>query len=205
MRRLGYHAVVLPPPPRGRGERRWRASRSVLGVLALFALLGLAAGVVARGGNVPIPGLAVMQAHPTATATPMPACPPAPVAHATAPALGSLQLTTSLKNAKQRDYRPVNNVTRFTVGTQAYVTFKVLSSQVGTADVVVCTPAHRLTGSVPVPKASTGQYVEFPVTFGSADVGQGMVTISWDGSVAANQAFSVVRCPSPVAGGRTCG
>lgn len=194
IRRLGYHPVVLPPPTQDRASRRWRLSRSALAALALFAVLGLAAGLVARGGNVPIPGLAAIQAHATATATPKPACPAAPVAHATPPPLGSLQLTTNLKNLANKDYRPLNGVTRFTVDQTGYVTFKVLSSQAGTAGVVICTPGRLHPGSpVQVPRGSAGLYVEYPLSFGSADVGQGMVTISWDGLVAANQEFTVVR------------
>lgn len=192
IRRLGYHPVVLPPPPT-RGTSRWRFSRSALAVLALFAVLGLAAGLVARGGHVAIPGLAAMQARPTATATAAPACPAAPLAHGTAPTLGSLRLTTGLKNGEQHDYRPVNDVTHFTAGATGYVTFQVLSSRAGTADVLVCTPGRRLTGSLQVPKGSAGQYVEFPLSFGGGDIGQGMVTISWDGSVAGNQGFTVAR------------
>lgn len=194
IRRLGYHPVILPPPAHDRASRRWHFSRSALAVLALFAVLGLAAGVVARGGNVPIPGLAAMQQRPTVAATAALVCKPAPVAHTTAPMLGSLQLTTGLKNLAKQDYRPVDNVTRFTLGQTGYVTFRVLSSQAGTADMLVCMPGHRFTGHpVQVPKGSAGLYVEYPLSFGSADVGQGMVTISWDGSVAANQEFTVVR------------
>lgn len=206
IRRHGYHPVILPPAPPGRASRRWRFNRSVLGVLALFAVLGLAAGVVARGGNVPIPGLAADAGHATATATPTPACPAEPVIHTTAPALSSLQLTTGLKNLANKDYRPVNTVTRFTAGQTGYATFRVLSSQAGMAGMAICTSGHRFTGHpVQVPKGSSGLYVEYPLSFGSADVGQGMVTITWDGSVVANQGFTVVPCPSPVAGQRTCG
>ncbi len=189
----GYHPVVLPSMPLRGGSRRAPLGRSALAVLALFAVLGLAAGLVARQGNVPIPGLAAVGAHPTATVTPIPACSPAPVAHVAAPPLGSLQLTTGLKNRAQHDYRPVNAVTRFAPGTQGYVTFQVLSSHAGVADVLVCTPGRRLNGSVQVPKGSAGQYVEFPLSLGTADVGQGMVIISWDGSVVANQGFTVAR------------
>lgn len=196
IRRFGYHPVILPPPPSShdRASRRWRLSRSALALLALFAVLGLAAGVVARGGNVPIPGLAAVQQRPTATATPTPICKPAPVAQNTVPALGSLQLTTGLKNLAKQDYRPVDNVTRFTLGQTGYVTFRVLSSRAGTAGMEICTPGHRFTGHpVQVPKGSAGLYVEYPLSFSGADAGQGMVTISWDGSVAANQEFTVVR------------
>lgn len=195
IRRGGYHPVVLPAFP-SRGDRRaWRVrfGRSALAVLALFAVLGLAAGLVAREGNVPIPGLAAMRAQPTATATAVPTCNPAPLAHIAAPPLGSLQLTTGLRNRAQHDYRPVNAVTRFIAGGQGYVTFQVLSSRVGTADVLVCTPGRRLSGSVQVPKGSAGQFVEFPLIFGRGDVGQGMVTISWDGAVIGNQGFTVAR------------
>lgn len=206
IRRLGYQPVVLPPPPASRSRPLARRfGRSVLAVLALFAVLGLAAGLVARVGNVPIPGLAVAESRPTATATPATLCKPAPLAQVTPAPLGPPQLTTSLKNQAQHDYRPVNTVTRFSPGVHAYVTFQVLSSQAGTADVLVCTPGRLLSGPVPVPAGSSGLYVEFPLSFDSADVGQGMVTISWDGSVIGNAGFTVVRCPSPVAGQRACG
>jgi hypothetical protein len=193
-RRRGYRPVMLPPPaPRG-STRRQRVGRSVLLFLVLFAVLGLAAGLIARSGNVPIPGLAGVRARPTATATATATpCAPVPLTPAIPPSLGSLQLTTGLKNPAQRDYRPVNSVTQFAVGSKGYVTFKVLSAQAGTAQVAVCTPGRRLMGSLPVPKGSAGQYVEFPVSFGSGDVGEGMVTISWDGAVAGNQRFTVQR------------
>lgn len=192
-RRIGYHPVVLPPALPN-GTARWgRFSRSALAALALFAVLGLAAGLVARGGNVPIPGLAAIQARATATSTAAPACPAAPLARAMTPTLGSLRLTTGLKNSAQHDYRPVNDVTRFGTGAKGFVTFQVLSSHAGTADVLVCTPGRRLSGAVQVPQGSAGQYVEFPLSFGSEDMGQGMVTISWDGSVAGNRAFTVAR------------
>ncbi len=193
IRRVGYHPVVLPAAPSRGVPRRVRLGRSVVAVLVLFAILGLAAGLVARGGNVPIPGLAAMQAHSTATATAVPACNPAPPAHLPAPPLGSLQLTTGLRNHAQHDYRPVNAVTRFAPGTQGYVTFQVLSSRAGVADVLVCTPGRHLSGSLQVPKGSVGQYVEFPLSFGSGDMGQGMVTVSWDGTVIGNQGFTVAH------------
>lgn len=193
IRHLGYHPVVLPSVPL-RSVSRWvPLGRSALAALALFAVLGLAAGLVAREGKVPIPGLAAIQTHPTATATAMPMCNPAPPAHLAAPPLGSLQLTTGLRNAAHKDYRPVNAVTRFTAGMQGYVTFQVLSSRAGVADVLVCTPGRHLSGSLQVPKSSAGQYIEFPLSFGGDDVGQGMVTISWDGAVIGNQGFTVAR------------
>lgn len=192
IRRVGYHPVVLPPPSPPRMARRWRLSRSALAALALFAVLGLVAGLVARGGNVPIPGLVAAARQPTATATTKPACPAAPLAHTTAPALGSLQLTTGLKDSKHHDYRPVNDVTRFASGTEGYVTFRVLTAHAGTADVLVCTPGSLISGTpVRVPAGSAGLYVEFPLSFGGADVGRGMVTISWNGAVVANQGFTV--------------
>ncbi|MFI5272500.1 MAG: hypothetical protein ACHQ4H_05635 [Ktedonobacterales bacterium] len=187
--RAGYRPVVLPAPPHPRGRP---AGRGLLTALALLAVLGLAAGIVARQGHVPIPGLAVAATQPAPTATTALACLASPIGHFDHAALGAVVMASALRNPGQHDYRPVAAATRFRAGTTAYITFQVLSTSAGNIGVNVCTPGHRLVGPLSIPRGSNGRYAEFPITLVRADAGSGIVTITWDGVVAANLAFTVV-------------
>lgn len=190
-RSRGYRPVVLAPPQRrahSRG-RRWP-----LAGLALLAVIGLAAGLVARLGGVPLPGFGTSAAHlPTPTATAISACQPANI---TAPAplpLTHLQLATRVRDLAKHDFQPLDSVTTVHAGQLIYATFEIATKSAGTAGLSLCTPDQRANGTLNVPINSANSFAEFTLHFSSADIGNGVVTLTWNGAVAANLSFTIAR------------
>lgn len=195
IRRPGYRPIVPPPPPKPHQRGcLWALVRTVV-VLALVA--GAALGLRAYGPRLLSAGL-VRIGSPTHTQrtpvpTAVPACAPAPVDHAAAAALGHAQMATAVRNAAGQDYRPANNVVTFAPGQEAHLTFEIATAQAGTAAVTFCTPTGQLTGSLSVPAHSAGRYAEFSARVTAAQAGTGVATLTWNGAVAANVAFTVSK------------
>jgi hypothetical protein len=129
------------------------------------------------------------QEIPTAT-TPL-ACERSPVDSTAAAALANAQLTTGVRDAAKQDYRPIDAVTRFTTGQQAYLTFKIVTTQGGTAGVSFCTPSGRTPGMLEIPAGSQERYAQFSTRFAPQNAGGGVVTLTWNGAVAASLPFTV--------------
>lgn len=194
--RILSYAVVRPLARR----RKHRAGLLSLLALALLVVAGLAVGVGAQRAR----GLArdaLPFLFPAATVTftqeiPTPTSPvacviaaPDPVAAA---ALVSAQLTTGVRDAAKQDYRPIDSVSRFAVGQQAYLTFKIATAQAGTAGVTFCTPSAAVPGALEIPAGSRERYAQFSTRFAPQDAGRtGVVTLRWNGAVAASLAFTV--------------
>lgn len=136
-------------------------------------------------GHAPATGI-----HVTATVAKN-ICQPEQVDPNAAKALTHVQLTSGLRDAGAHDYRPVNTVSTFHRGQTGYVTFQVATSEAGTVGVQFCAAAERVSGSFGVPAASVGRYGEFSARFGDRDMGQGYVTLAWNGTVAATVPFTV--------------
>ncbi len=196
-RAVGYRPVVLPPLPTP--QRSGCVRRVLIGLLVLV-LLGLAsAAIIAHGGpGLPsglfakgTPSLARGSVPTAVTPTALPACAIPLVNPSAARALAHSQLTTGLRNSAAHDYRPVDTVTLFHAGQQAYITFEVATQEAGTVGVVFCTAGGRHTGRLTVPAGSMGRYGEFFALFSSKDVGAGEVTVTWNGMPAASVPFTV--------------
>jgi hypothetical protein len=168
--------------------------------LTLLVVAGLAVGLWAQraGGRVrdalpflfPPATATFTQEIPTAT-SPV-ACTIAIVDPAAAAALANAQLTTGVRDAAKQDYRPIDSVTRFTAGQPAYLTFKIITAQAGTAGVSFCTPSGSLPGSLDVPAGSAKRYAQFSTRFLPQDAGSaGVVTLTWNGAIAASLSFTV--------------
>lgn len=196
-RRVGYRPVDLPPPPPTRGGSLRRVAARLL-LLALVLAIVVAAVAFAKGaiphtihigpsttGRAPAAG-----AHVTATIAEN-VCLPEQVDPNAAKALTHVQLTSGLHDVGAHDYRPVNAVSTFHAGQTGYVTFQVATSEAGTVGVRFCSAVERDSGSFGVPAASAGRYGEFSAQFGDHDVGQGYVTLIWNGAVAAEVPFTV--------------
>ncbi len=121
----------------------------------------------------------------------MPTCLVAPVA-AAAKELTQATLTTGLRAPETQDFRPVDSVTIFHAGHRAYITFLVATATAGTVGVTFCTPAGQIPGALDVPARSNGHYAQFSVVLDAVHAGPGVVTLTWDGAVAASLPFTVV-------------
>jgi hypothetical protein len=193
-RTLARLRMVLPAPRRRRSRRRLYVGLTLL--LAVLVLAGHGAGVLARSGDLilqlgPLPfGGAPQKLDPAPTAAP--SCLVASVDAAAAQALTQVTLTTGLRAPESHDFRPVDSVTMFHVGHRAYITFLIAAATAGTAGVTFCTPAGQIPGALDVPTKSNGIYAQFSVVLDAAHASPGVVTLTWDGAVAASLPFTVV-------------
>jgi hypothetical protein len=192
-------------------KQRGKSRAGLFSLLALIALViaGLAIGVGAqRMGGLARDSLPFL--FPPATATPLTQEVPTPTAPVTcavatvdptaAAALTSAQLTTGVRDADKRDYRPVDSVARFMVGQQAYLTFKITTTKAGTAGVTFCAPSGVVPGSLDIAAGSQERYAQFSTRFALEDAGVAVVTLTWNGAVAASLAFTVgppATAPAP--------
>jgi hypothetical protein len=180
--------------------RRRKGRAGLVSLLALVALVvaGLAVGLgTQRIGGFARGALPFLFSPATATFTAVPtltipvACALATVDPTTAAALSSPQLTTGVRDAAKQDYRPIDSVTRFTSGQQAYLTFKIATQQAGAAGVSFCTPSGVVPGALDIPAGSAQRYAQFSIRFAPQDAGSGVVTLTWNGAVAASLMFTV--------------
>lgn len=189
---IAAHPVVAswaeaPASARQRSQTRWRA-RLVLALLAAVAL-GSLGGVVAHRLATPAIGMALTPGAALATAAPARACPGTAIDAAAAKAVDQATLTTGLRNADARDFRPIDAVRSFEVGQTAYITVRIVSARAGTLGLALCTPGREITSAVAVPAHSQGAYAHFPLTMSAADLGRCLASITWEGSVAAALPF----------------
>jgi hypothetical protein len=175
--------------------------------LLVVAGLGIGLGAQQAGGRVRdalpflFPPATATFTQEVPTATSQVACTIAIVDPAAAAALSNAQLTTGVRDAAKQDYRPIDSVKRFTVGLPAYLTFKIATAQAGTAGVSFCTPSGALPGVLEIPAGSQERYAQFLTRFAPQDAGSvGVVTLTWNGAVAASLAFTVdppATAPAP--------
>ena len=199
-RMVGYRPVWLPTPVVQPTRRTLpRIARPLAAVVVLLVALALVAQVATTAQGVAYHlgpfTLGAPHASPTHHATPTPTATPAcalPVLDATATkALTQAQLTTGVRNLSAKDYRPVNNVSSFTVGQQAYLTFKVATNTAGIASVAFCTPQQIFIGVLSIPARSANRYAEFSMMVAAQSGGQCVATLRWQGAVAAALPFTI--------------
>lgn len=192
----GYRTVR--PPASGR-RRRSGCVGLVAGVVALGVVALLFVGALAASGQRlgPFPfGFGGTSPHPTVTrsptATAIPTCTVATVDPQAATKLMNVRLTTGLRDPEH--LLPINSVTTLTVGQTAYVTFQIATNEAGTVGAAFCTGGVVTNGVRDVPQGYRDAHGEFhlqsPLT--AADVGQGVVALTWDGAVAAVLPFKVM-------------
>ncbi|HLZ22194.1 MAG TPA: hypothetical protein VKQ30_08740 [Ktedonobacterales bacterium] len=189
----GYRPVDLPPPLPRRGGGRRRIM--VIGAAILAALL-IAAAALAHGGV----GLS-LGALPTGSAPAQPAattyatatltCAPRAVNPTAAKLLAHTQLTTGVRDAAKKDYRPVNSVTTFATSQTIYLTFEIVTSHAGSVSAAFCAPGLQALGRLAIPANSAGRYAEFSVAPGDANIGKATATVLWNGAVAASLPFTI--------------
>lgn len=206
-RRVGGYRLVQPlARPEKRRERGGKLrALALLSAACVVALLFVGA-LAASGQRIAGVDLGFLRQHPApavrtvATASPTPACPAPAVDPQAAEALKNVQLTTSVVGPT---YQPANNVRSFAVGQYIYVTFQVASNEAGTVEATFCTNGALATGTKDVPQHDQNARGEFhplvqvgandwmPATLTTASVGPGVVTLRWNGAVAAVVAFTV--------------
>lgn len=187
---LGYRPFVPPPPPPPR--RRGGCLRVVV-IAAVLLILALVATDLVAHGNVHFLGFG---ARPSVTATatrPAVTCAVQPVKAAASQALAQAQLTSGLRDAAKKDYRPVDTITTARVGQRVYLTFQITTNKAGTVGVEFCTKGEKLDGTLSVPAKSNGRYAEFSALFTRTDVGASVATLTWDGAVAATKTFTITQ------------
>jgi hypothetical protein len=180
-------------------RRKSRAGLFSLLALVILVIAGLAIGVGAQHasglarGALPFlfPAATATFTLEIPTATSPVACTSETVDPIAAAALTNAQLTTGVRDASKQDYRPIDSVTRFTADQQAYLTFKITTAQAGTASVSFCTPSGVVPGTLDIPAGSQERYAQFSTRFVSQDAGGAVVTLTWNGAVAASLPFTV--------------
>jgi hypothetical protein len=203
----GY--VPLAPQPAAEGPRRRGCLPILAGIsgLVLVALLivgaFMASGVQLAGLNFasassrPTLSGAAPAARPTATlASP---CPLAKVSPAASQALAAIQLSAGIVSSDPEhvDLRPVGPTSSFTVGQTIYVTFQFATNQAGMVRGEFCgndmSGDNVATATQSVPSGYRDGRGEFhlltPLT--RANIGLGMVTLTWNGAVAAVLTYTV--------------
>jgi hypothetical protein len=199
MRRIEGYRVVAPPPV---VERRSTRLRGLAAVVAIAALLLLAGGALAATGHglhglSPLLGQSrVPTVTPTIVPSPTPACPAPAVNSQAAQALDQVVLATGVAGAA---LKPVDQISSFSVGQTIHVVFHIRAPSGGTVDARFCTSgAVSVTNkplAVPAGYATRlGQNArgQFYLNLESSNVGHGMVTLTWNGQVAAVVPFTVV-------------
>lgn len=185
---LGYRPFVPPPPP---PQRRRGGCLRVIVIAAVVLIVAILATDLVAHGNIHFLGLG---ARPSVVATatrPAITCTAQPTKLAASQALVQAQLTSGLRDAATKDYRPVNKVTTIRAGQKIYLTFQIATKKAGTAGAEFCTKDQRLQGTLAVPANSNGRYAEFSAPLTSADVGASVATLTWDGAVAATRPFTI--------------
>lgn len=189
-RAIGYRPVELPPPPprRRRGGRR-------LALLALTVLVALVLVAVALAHGAESLGQGTIRAGRAPVgvtqATTAPACSVNSVTPAAAKLVAHPQLTTGVRDAAKKDYRPIDNVTTFSSHQMIYLTFQVATTQAGSVSVAFCAPGLQASGQLAIPANSTGRYAEFSMMPTAANAGLATATILWNGKVAASLPFTI--------------
>jgi hypothetical protein len=189
-------------------RRKRRAGLFSLLVLVILVIAGLAIGVGAqRAGGLARDALPFLFPAATATftqeiptATSPVVCTGAAVDPIAAGALTNAQLTTGVRDASKQDYRPIDSVTQFTAGQQAYLTFRIATAQAGTVNVSFCTRSGVVPGTLEIPAGSQERYAQFSTQFLTQDAGAAVVTLTWNGAVAASLPFTVyppATAPAP--------
>jgi hypothetical protein len=197
----GY--VPLAPRPAVRERIRLGCLPAVAAIsgLALVAVLMmgafLASGVRLAGVNLPGSGArSGAQTPPKTLASP---CPISAVSPTASQALTEEHLSTGIVNRDPNhiDLRPVGTTSTFAVGETIYVTYQFATNQAGTVRGEFCandmSGENVATASQSVPSGYRDGRGEFhlltPLT--TANIGQGVVTLTWNGAVAAVLVYTV--------------
>lgn len=191
-RAIGYRPVELPPPlpPRRSGWKRFALICAV--IVAAVVAVALAHGGVGLGRGARPSGTNTAPALST-QATAAPACAVRPADPAAAKLLAHPQLTTGVRDAAKKDYRPINDVTTFTSRQTVYLAFQVVTSQAGSVSAIFCAPGMQALGQLAIPAHSAGRYAEFTMIPGQTNVGRATATILWNGAVAASLPFTITQ------------
>lgn len=185
---LGYRPFVPPPPP---PTRHRGGCLRVVAIAAVVLILALLTTDIVAHGNFHFLGLGARPSVAATATRPAVTCGVQPTKPAATQAVVHVQLTSGLRDAAQKDYRPVNTVTAVRVGQNIYLTFQIATTRAGAVGAEFCTKSEKLQGTLAVPAKSSGRYAEFQASFTSADVGTSVATLTWDGAVAATRTFTV--------------
>ncbi len=205
----GY--VPLTPRAAPRARHRVSCLPLVAGATALVLVAALLVGAFLASG-VRLAGLNFSSASSGAThtgstggapaaqrSTPASPCPIPAVNPAASQALTAAQLSTGVVSSDPNhvDLRPVGPTSTFTVGQTVYVTYQFATNQAGTVHGEFC--ANDMSGSSvatatqSVPSGYRDGRGEFHLLspLARANIGRGVVTLTWNGAVAVVLPFTV--------------
>jgi hypothetical protein len=110
----------------------------------------------------------------------------------------AVQLSVGVSDWEGKQLEPVSATTTFSVGQQVYVTFRLATNQPGTVSGTFCGAgmlgANAPTDAQAVPADYRGGRGAFRLQspWTSANIGPGVVTLQWNGTVAAVLPYTVV-------------
>jgi hypothetical protein len=185
---IGANLYDTTPVPKSGFRRRIFISLFVvcslifIGVGTSYALAKLRQGVSSEGG-----GISKSQ----------PFCTLLDVDPSVSGLISDLQTTSKLRNEAQKDYEPVDNTTRFTVGQTVYATFIIRTDEEITLVSNWCmgaTGKNRPSFTLHVSKKSQGFRAYFSLEKTTEDaLGTSLLTITTDNKVVARLAFTMIR------------
>jgi hypothetical protein len=200
----GYRVIAPPAPPVSRHQSGWLRGLAVVAGLAVLLLL--AGGALAATGH-SLPGLSPLQgqSHPaiattTVVPSPTPACPAPSVNPQAAQALDQVQLSTDVVGPA---LQPVDDVSSFAVGQTIHVVFHIQTTTSGAVNATFCTDGALSDANRPltVPagyatRLGPNARGQFYLKLASTNTGPGLVTLTWNGAVAAVVPFTVTAQPA---------
>jgi hypothetical protein len=159
------------------------AVASSIGTLSTFGLLATSNGQVGAHPQVP--------PRTTTTANTTSPCQNVIPERTAANALNQAQLTSKLRNAAKKDYRPTDTLTAAHAGRQIYLTFRIATPLKGSAGVLVCWPRGQDLSTVAIAARSIGRYAQVPLQIPSGTTGQATAILMWNDQTAAVVRFTV--------------
>ncbi len=198
----GYRAIEAPAHASYSQRPRRRMGRVLL--LPTLLVVVLVGGVIFASSAGALSGLGLLMAPnpqpvahvpiPTTTATTAPvpsACQNAVPDPAAAHALSQVQLTSTLRNAAKKDYRPTDKLSEVHAGQQVYLTFRVAAPSRGDVGMLVCWQQGQAMSEITFAAHSNGRYGQIPLQIPFNTNGQAIAILTWNGQNAAVVYFLV--------------
>jgi hypothetical protein len=182
-RRRGFPRALLAPVALLAALLGGLAFAGSIGSLSTFGLLATSSGQVGTQAQVPLPT--------TTTAITASPCQNAVPERAAAHALNQAQLTSRLRNAAKKDYRPTDTLTTAHPGQQVYLTFRIATPLKSSAAVLVCWQQSQDLSTVAIAARSNGHYAQIPLQIPAGTTGQATAVLTWNDQTAAVVRFTI--------------
>lgn len=182
-RRRGFPRALLAPVALLVALIGGVAFAGSIGSLPTFGLLATSSGQVGTQAQVPLPTMT--------TATTASPCQNAVPERTAAHALNQAQLTSRLRNAAKKDYRPTDILTTAHAGQRVYLTFRIGTPLNSSAGVLVCWPQGQDLSAIAIAAHSNGRYAQVPLQIPAGTTGQATAVLTWNDQTAAVVRFTI--------------